>query len=355
MTNISPELRAMTMDLLLEQGLALELSPSQSHQAMQTMAASQGLVLDPATARSLDLLFRGIIRESGALQRLALQAGIRAEDAYAFTLLVMSGKMDISNLNGWALWTSPALRSRLFSFLAAQAGGDVAFLAQQSLALIDTWAAANVQDADLQGNPMLPPGFGYSAPAASELFANSPKRTARIGAFGDLAFEVSAQDVFTLHALSRKRSATYARHETLNGRPLLQSVGLELWEIEISVKLDRNWCDPEARIAQLEQAQAAREHQPLAIGGRAFGNFVLQSLDEAVKRLGGTGEILVAEVKLSFVEHWEPEGGSVILSRSRPPATSAVRKRPAVRTAATDWNQAARDSYSGGMRTDLRH
>lgn len=339
---IPPDLKSLAVSALLEQGLALEMEPAQASASVRAMALASGHGLDAGTSLALDRFCRQIVREASALHGDALSIGLPATDAGALARQVVAGRLDLGNLSGWSLWTDRDLRRTITGYLSGNAGQPVTALTSGILDILGGWTPPSL--------PSYPP-----APSAAELFAQRPRRQARIGAFGEILFEVSAEDVFTLNSLSRSREAVFARHETLAGRPLLQAVGLDLWEVDVSVALDRNFSDPEARLAALERTQAEREHHPLVIGGRVLGRFVLQGIEENTRRFGGSGEILLAEVKLSFLEHVEADQGQGV-ARVRPYSSPAVRARPAPRTinlADTSWNQGARD-MGMGLRADNR-
>jgi len=126
---------------------------------------------------------------------------------------------------------------------------------------------------------------------------------ARTGSFGDINFEVSEDTVRTWSGLQRKLKARYATHEVAGDKAKLEFLGVDLQEIKFRIRLDARWLSPEKELAGLEELLRSGQPQPLVLGGRVFGEFVLQDFTEAVVYTDEAGRTAVARVDLNVTEH----------------------------------------------------
>lgn len=126
----------------------------------------------------------------------------------------------------------------------------------------------------------------------------------KIGSFGDVVFEASADLVRTPDAVSRTRKGRYAEHKVLGARPRLEFLAPELVTLSMKVRLHAAYgVDPleeaERLAALCEEGKAER----LMLYGENLGYFVLESLSEVQKKAGPDGRIAFSELSLSFKEY----------------------------------------------------
>ncbi len=106
-------------------------------------------------------------------------------------------------------------------------------------------------------------------------------KTVGTGSFGDIVFEVSAELVRTFEKFSRKRSASYADHETVTGKPTTEYTGGQLDEVEMSMKfLATMGVSPQDEIEKLGTMLESGEAHPLLLGDTVYGHFTLREMNE---------------------------------------------------------------------------
>ncbi|WP_027367622.1 phage tail protein [Desulfocurvibacter africanus] len=126
----------------------------------------------------------------------------------------------------------------------------------------------------------------------------------QVGSFGSIAFEVSSLGTRTFRDLERRQGLRHARHEVLDGRPRLQTLGRDLAEVSLRMRLDTAFlADPAEELELLEDCLSEAEEQPLIIGGVNLGTFVLVELSESWKQTTGKGKPMVVELQAKFMEY----------------------------------------------------
>ena len=126
----------------------------------------------------------------------------------------------------------------------------------------------------------------------------------KVGAFGNVVFEVSSWKILTFDDFKKTVKHNYAEHKILNGKPILESVGQELIEIAMKILLNRNLgVDVKTEISKLERMCQMAESNFLIIGSESMGLFVIESLEEGVQHFDGAGNFLSVEVAVKFKEY----------------------------------------------------
>lgn len=117
---------------------------------------------------------------------------------------------------------------------------------------------------------------------------------------GTIIFET----LVTFDSMDIGKSANYAEHALIEGKPRLQAVGDNLDEIGLSFKFHASFCDPQEQLNQLEQYLLDREVLPLVSGaGRVYGNFVITDLKQNILQTADDGTVIEANCEISLKEY----------------------------------------------------
>lgn len=130
----------------------------------------------------------------------------------------------------------------------------------------------------------------------------------KIGAFGDIAFEVSDQVIRTFKELQRSNQARWAVHEVLSGSPVAEFIGPGQREISIPIHLNALFLGGktiEEEIAEIERLVDEGAVSTLVIADAVIGKFYIEGIDETDISFGGRGEITSADVSLNLKQYAE--------------------------------------------------
>lgn len=119
------------------------------------------------------------------------------------------------------------------------------------------------------------------------------------GLLGQLKFAA----VDSPDSLSVTESESFAEIPLIQSKPVTQWVGSELRDLKMSFFFDYGWCNPAAKLKQLQEMLAA--HQPLSFSfgeGNYNGNYYLENIDGSVSKTLPSGEMLELSVKVSLKE-----------------------------------------------------
>lgn len=131
-------------------------------------------------------------------------------------------------------------------------------------------------------------------------------KMARIGAFGDLLFEVSYFKILSFDKWQRTTKHRYATHNIMNYKPKLESVGKDLETISLEILFHTGLgVDPRTETEKLRTMCNNGEVNYLIVGAEVIGNclFVIEEVSEAVEHWSGTGQILTSRVTVKFKEY----------------------------------------------------
>lgn len=132
---------------------------------------------------------------------------------------------------------------------------------------------------------------------------------ATVGSFGNVVFEVSSETVRTFETFTRRTSANFARHETVNGKPSLEYTGPSLDEIEITLSFNAQLgINPEEEDQRLRDMSHSGEAHAVILGDKNYGNYVVEEVD-ADCQFFIRGGFRVIETNASLVEYDEPATG----------------------------------------------
>lgn len=125
-----------------------------------------------------------------------------------------------------------------------------------------------------------------------------------IGSFGNMVFETSAEKICTWSQLKRSGQARFAKHDVLGGKPMLQFLGADLEEFELTVRLDvALGINPMSELENLREVRAAGNYNDLFIGPQKIGRYVLESFSETWLHTDNRGNLLVAECTMKLREY----------------------------------------------------
>lgn len=96
---------------------------------------------------------------------------------------------------------------------------------------------------------------------------------------------------------------TYARHDVISGKPVLQEIGRELDERELSFFFDETFCTPAAQWARLWAAYQAKIPLPF-VSQAGFGGlrYVVESLEKETQKTNKSGVVVRIEAKMTLLE-----------------------------------------------------
>lgn len=111
------------------------------------------------------------------------------------------------------------------------------------------------------------------------------------------------QNLLGFSDLSRSGEATYAEHKPLIGKPRLQSTGLNLDEISLTIRLHAAFCSPKKELDLLKEYRDNSGILPFVLGtGEVVGNFLITTLSEVIEDADSVGNIFCYNVSLTLKE-----------------------------------------------------
>jgi hypothetical protein len=150
-----------------------------------------------------------------------------------------------------------------------------------------------------------------------------------VGILGNIVFVGGLGSVFTFHALSKKRQNAFAKHKIINGVDLIEDVGFNPIELELSLRFFSPWtADPSLSLIALEALEDAKIPVPLIISGTPVGRgpltlFIVEEITSKMSKfVGSTLTVLDCSVKLC--EYGNPLGISGPLSALAQAGVAAI-------------------------------
>jgi phage protein U len=133
----------------------------------------------------------------------------------------------------------------------------------------------------------------------------------KVGAFGDIVFEVSDTVIRTFRDFQKTVPARWAVHDVLGSEPIAEFIGPGQKEISLPVQLNALFLNGRTIEEELEIIETMADTGAvgiLVIGDTVIGTYYLDNVGESVSRFGGKGEFTVAEVTLSLKHYAERAG-----------------------------------------------
>lgn len=153
---------------------------------------------------------------------------------------------------------------------------------------------------------------------------------------------------------SGNRTANYAVIPVISGKPVIQRIGDELEEITLGMLFHRGFCDPDAKLAELESLRVSGEIVPLTTGaGELIGTFVVKTVQRDFDQMHGDGTLWSVRVSVNLLESASdtvaaPVGLAIaslsprVVPSLTPPITTPALAFAPVTAAASDAAQARR-------------
>ena len=126
-----------------------------------------------------------------------------------------------------------------------------------------------------------------------------------VGSLGEITFEASINDVFTIRSMDLKRSINFGEHAVMEGVPRLQHTGRKLDAMTLPIVMDSmlpGAVPCEQRITSLRELAATGEEQPLTFGQTYYGLWVLKDVNVTARVMHGD-RIFRADVTLELSEY----------------------------------------------------
>lgn len=123
---------------------------------------------------------------------------------------------------------------------------------------------------------------------------------------------------------SDKYANSYAKHDVIRGKPVLQEIGQELDIRELNFFFDEVFCDPETEWAKLSGIYQLKQAQPFASGTSFDGRrYVVETLTRDVRKTTRRGGAVVRlEASMTLVESPVPDMLSFALGAARDAASA---------------------------------
>lgn len=104
-------------------------------------------------------------------------------------------------------------------------------------------------------------------------------------------------------ALDEKYSYSFAEHQVIEGKPLLQFIGDNLDEANISLRFHFTFCDPEAQFNLLKAEAAKHEALPFLFAtGKYLGRYIICEINKTTVMTADNGYPLCIEARLQLKE-----------------------------------------------------
>lgn len=103
---------------------------------------------------------------------------------------------------------------------------------------------------------------------------------------------------------SEEKSARFARHDLLRGKPALQDLGNDAGTKQLSFYFDETFCDPEAELRKIDLAFQGRVPMRLFfdLAGFEIGVFLIERLNIKSKKAAPGGRVTRIELDVELVE-----------------------------------------------------
>lgn len=125
-----------------------------------------------------------------------------------------------------------------------------------------------------------------------------------IASFGKITFKVTEKEMKIFNDFQITRKARYVAHERINSKPLLQFMGLDADSISFNMQLVQGLTgDVSDDLKKLQDMFKKGEVNPLFLGSKKLGSFVIESISEAYSMVDNLGNLEIVTINLSLKEY----------------------------------------------------
>lgn len=106
-------------------------------------------------------------------------------------------------------------------------------------------------------------------------------------------------------AATEEKAARFARHDLVQGKPVLQDLGNEAGTKVLNFFFDETFCEPEVEIRKIDAAFKARVPLKLYLDliGFEVGVFLIERLHIETQQTTRTGRVVRAELEVELIEY----------------------------------------------------
>ena len=110
---------------------------------------------------------------------------------------------------------------------------------------------------------------------------------------------------------SEGKTARFARHDLVRGKPALQDLGDDAASKRLSFFFDETFCDPEAELRKIDMAFKGRTPMKLFFDLRGFevGVFLIERLSIKRQKTSPSGRVVRIDLEVELVESASSLGG----------------------------------------------
>jgi len=146
--------------------------------------------------------------------------------------------------------------------------------------------------------------------------------------------------------------ADYAEHAMIDGKPRLQSTGLALDEIQITLAFHNMFCEPESELVRLKNALTDRHALALVLGNGDYkGWFVITAVTATAQQTDSQGTITALEASMTLREYTGDPANPLPPPAVKPedPPVQAVAQPPAPPVAVPEAGGNLHDNISAAV------
>lgn len=128
----------------------------------------------------------------------------------------------------------------------------------------------------------------------------------KIGSLGEIPFQVTSDDVYTLNNMQRSYAAKYVEHEVIGEKPVLEFTGANLRTISFDIQIHAEWGhNPKDEIQKLVDYCEQGQVLTFILGNGPVGDnkWVIESVSETDEMFVGNGEVLYCKASISLKEY----------------------------------------------------
>lgn len=130
-----------------------------------------------------------------------------------------------------------------------------------------------------------------------------------VGSLGDIQFQVTdVENIFTFDGYSRSSSSRVAKHDVINGKPILEFMGPDLQEISFEIKINAFWGhNPKKEINRLIEYCENGKVLTFCLAGEPVGDnkWLLTKVAESAEHFDIDGNIIYSKAQVTLQEYVE--------------------------------------------------